>query len=150
MVSDSCSFFFICRLHTGWCEKKRLLLPTGTTKRPSSWRTRYSTSSRGKGGPPSVNVAHVYVVLRYPAIFGYLSLQLTELEERAEELDKKRTSSIATVALINDRNRKANVSKAEVYTVVQFIPYASISFKLNIAGSHPARDHSQKGGGRRV
>merc|ERR1719270_2873609 len=39
--------------------------------------------------------------------------QLTELEERAEELDKKRTSSIATVALINDRNRKANVSKAE-------------------------------------
>ena len=39
--------------------------------------------------------------------------QLSELEERAEELDKKRTSSIATVALINDRNRKANVSKAE-------------------------------------
>ena len=41
-------------------------------------------------------------------------LQLADLEERAEELDKKRTSSIATVALINDRNRKANVSKAEV------------------------------------
>jgi len=39
--------------------------------------------------------------------------QLADLEERAEELDKKRTSSIATVALINDRNRKANVSKAE-------------------------------------
>merc|ERR550517_1093980 len=39
--------------------------------------------------------------------------QLTELEERAEELDRKRTSTIATVALINDRNRKANVSKAE-------------------------------------
>jgi len=42
-----------------------------------------------------------------------LEEQLTELEERAEELDRKRTSTIATVALINDRNRKANVSKAE-------------------------------------
>ena len=80
-----------------------------------------------------------------------LSLQLTELEERAEELDKKRTSSIATVALINDRNRKANVSKAEVQVFNDFlIIYASISFKLKIAGSHPARDHSQKDGGRRV
>lgn len=39
--------------------------------------------------------------------------KLNELEERAEELDKKRTSTISTVALINDRNRKANVSKAE-------------------------------------
>ena len=42
-----------------------------------------------------------------------LEEKLNELEERAEELDKKRTSTISTVALINDRNRKANVSKAE-------------------------------------
>jgi hypothetical protein len=27
------------------------------------------------------------------------------LEERAEELDKKRTSTISSVSLINDRNR---------------------------------------------
>ncbi|XP_040573431.1 RNA polymerase-associated protein Rtf1 [Lepeophtheirus salmonis] len=39
--------------------------------------------------------------------------RLADLEERAEELDKKRTSSISTVSLINDRNRKDNVRKAE-------------------------------------
>lgn len=42
-----------------------------------------------------------------------LEQRLNELEERAEELDKKRTSTISSVSLINDRNRKANVSKAE-------------------------------------
>lgn len=40
--------------------------------------------------------------------------KLNYIEERAEELDKKRTSTISSVSLINDRNRKANVSKAEV------------------------------------
>jgi len=39
--------------------------------------------------------------------------QLLELEERAEELDKKRTNSISAVAGINLRNRKANILKAE-------------------------------------
>lgn len=42
-----------------------------------------------------------------------LERKLNEHEERAEELDKKRTSTISSVSLINDRNRKANVSKAE-------------------------------------
>ena len=42
-----------------------------------------------------------------------LEQKLNELEERAEELDKKRTSTMSSIALINDRNRKANVSKAE-------------------------------------
>ena len=31
--------------------------------------------------------------------------KLNELEDRAEELDKKRTSTISSVSLINDRNR---------------------------------------------
>merc|ERR1712156_153353 len=39
--------------------------------------------------------------------------KLNEIEERAEELDRRRTHTISSVALINDRNRKANVSKAE-------------------------------------
>ena len=38
--------------------------------------------------------------------------KLHNLEERAEELDKKRTNTISSVALINDRNRKANVDRA--------------------------------------
>ena len=38
--------------------------------------------------------------------------KLHDLEERAEELDKKRTNTISSVALINDRNRKANVDRA--------------------------------------
>jgi len=43
-----------------------------------------------------------------------METKLNELEERAEELDKKRTSTISSVSLINDRNRKANVNKAEL------------------------------------
>ena len=31
--------------------------------------------------------------------------KLNYIEERAEELDKKRTSTISSVSLINDRNR---------------------------------------------
>jgi len=42
-----------------------------------------------------------------------LETKLNEIEERAEELDRRRTHTISSVALINDRNRKANVSKAE-------------------------------------
>ena len=34
-----------------------------------------------------------------------LENKLNDLEERAEELDKKRTSTISSVALINNRNR---------------------------------------------
>ena len=34
-----------------------------------------------------------------------METKLNELEERAEELDKKRTSTISSVSLINDRNR---------------------------------------------
>ena len=39
--------------------------------------------------------------------------KLQALEERAEELDKKRTSTISSISYINDRNRKKNVEGAE-------------------------------------
>lgn len=39
--------------------------------------------------------------------------KLHELEERAEELDKLRTSTISSISYINDRNRKKNVEEAE-------------------------------------
>jgi len=42
-----------------------------------------------------------------------LDQKLAEHEERAEELDRKRTSTIATISLINDRNRKSNIVRAE-------------------------------------
>ena len=68
-------------------------------------------------------------------------LQLADLEERAEELDKKRTSSIATVALINDRNRKANVSKAEVK--YNFITIWRCELILLILHHNMSEDRSQ-------
>merc|ERR1711874_126815 len=43
-----------------------------------------------------------------------LSEKLEMLEERAEELDRKRTSGIGSIALINNRNRKDNIKKAEL------------------------------------
>merc|ERR1719508_658411 len=42
-----------------------------------------------------------------------LTKRLEELEQRAEELDKQRTAGIGTIALINNRNRKENIRKAE-------------------------------------
>lgn len=39
--------------------------------------------------------------------------QLSELEERANHLDKMRTSTISSISYINDRNRKRNVEQAE-------------------------------------
>ena len=42
---------------------------------------------------------------------------MDSLEERAEELDRKRTSGIGSIALINNRNRKDNIKKAEIAIV---------------------------------
>ncbi|XP_043279611.1 RNA polymerase-associated protein Rtf1 [Venturia canescens] len=42
-----------------------------------------------------------------------LNLELSELEERASELDKMRTATISSISYINDRNRKKNVEEAE-------------------------------------
>lgn len=42
-----------------------------------------------------------------------LGIQIDELENRASELDKRRSSSISLISYINDRNRKRNVEEAE-------------------------------------
>ena len=42
-----------------------------------------------------------------------LDIKLAELEEKAEKLDKARTGSLSNISFINDRNRKANVRRAE-------------------------------------
>ena len=42
-----------------------------------------------------------------------LTTRLAELEERAEHLDRARSEKISSIALINDRNRKRNIEKAE-------------------------------------
>ncbi|XP_018335977.2 RNA polymerase-associated protein Rtf1 [Agrilus planipennis] len=42
-----------------------------------------------------------------------LNKKIQELEERASELDKLRTSTISSISYINDRNRKRNVEEAE-------------------------------------
>lgn len=42
-----------------------------------------------------------------------LNSQIQELEERANELDKRRSSSISLISYINNRNRKRNVEEAE-------------------------------------
>ncbi len=48
--------------------------------------------------------------------------KLNNLEQRAEELDRRRTehSSISSVSFINNRNRKNNVLKAEMAIQVRF------------------------------
>lgn len=42
-----------------------------------------------------------------------LNAKIQELEERASQLDKTRTSSIQSISYINNRNRKLNVETAE-------------------------------------
>ena len=41
-----------------------------------------------------------------------LDRKLADHEERAEVLDAKRSGSLSTVTLINDRNRKGNIDRA--------------------------------------
>lgn len=43
-----------------------------------------------------------------------INSRLLEIEERAENLDKMRSEKISSIALINNRNRKNNIRKAEV------------------------------------
>jgi bisphosphoglycerate-independent phosphoglycerate mutase (AlkP superfamily) len=45
--------------------------------------------------------------------------KIQALEERAEELDKLRTSTISSISYINDRNRKKNVEEAEKAIMVR-------------------------------
>lgn len=42
-----------------------------------------------------------------------LNQQIEELDERANELDKKRSKTLSSISYINDRNRKRNVVEAE-------------------------------------
>lgn len=49
-----------------------------------------------------------------------LNQELSELEERASELDKMRTATISSISYINDRNRKKNVEEAEKAIMVMF------------------------------
>ncbi|XP_014206149.1 RNA polymerase-associated protein RTF1 homolog [Copidosoma floridanum] len=42
-----------------------------------------------------------------------LNVEIEELEERASDLDKKRSATISSISYINDRNRKKNVEEAE-------------------------------------
>ena len=60
-----------------------------------------------------MNIYHYIIAEGDETKSGELESKLNEIEERAEELDRRRTHTISSVALINDRNRKANVSKAE-------------------------------------
>jgi RNA polymerase-associated protein RTF1 len=46
-------------------------------------------------------------------VVGDMDKKLSELEERASELDKARTQTIQSISYINDRNRKRNVERAE-------------------------------------
>ena len=50
-----------------------------------------------------------------------LNQELSELEERASELDKMRTATISSISYINDRNRKKNVEEAEKAIMVMII-----------------------------
>lgn len=45
--------------------------------------------------------------------FAELSAAISEFDERRDELDKKRTSRISSIAYLNDRNRKQNIEDAE-------------------------------------
>lgn len=47
--------------------------------------------------------------------------EIQELDERAKELDKLRSSSISSISYINERNRKKNVEEAEKAILVRTI-----------------------------
>jgi hypothetical protein len=61
----------------------------------------------------------IYLIKKFKVLFlpkdeaDRLTTRLAELEERAEHLDRARSEKISSIALINDRNRKRNIEKAE-------------------------------------
>lgn len=64
-----------------------------------------------------------------------LSSKLAQLEERASELDKVRTSTISSISYINDRNRKRNVEEAEKAIMAEV--RANKGKKVNFSQSIP-------------
>ena len=63
--------------------------------------------------PSSLVVIHPLFYRNDTEEAGRLQVKINELEERAKELDKLRTSTISSISYINDRNRKKNVEEAE-------------------------------------
>lgn len=63
-----------------------------------------------------------------------LAQKLAQLEERASELDKMRTSTISSISYINDRNRKRNVEEAEkaIMAEVRANKGKKVFIKLNL------------------
>jgi len=57
--------------------------------------------------------------------------QLSDLEERANHLDKMRTSTISSISYINDRNRKRNVEEAEKAILVNYLHNKMPRYKKN-------------------
>lgn len=53
------------------------------------------------------------ILLGQEEIANGITTRLQELEERANELDKRRTSSIQLISYINNRNRQKNIEEAE-------------------------------------
>ena len=61
-----------------------------------------------------------------------LTQELSELEERASALDKKRTATISSISYINDRNRRRNVEGAEKAIMVRtFFSKKSVLYLSN-------------------
>lgn len=59
-----------------------------------------------------------------------MNADLDALEERAEQLDKKRSGALSNVSFINERNRKKNVYDVEKAAIV--------CSNLEIVSSRPA------------
>jgi bisphosphoglycerate-independent phosphoglycerate mutase (AlkP superfamily) len=62
---------------------------------------------------PYTFAAFLYVYRGDDLEASRIQQKIQALEERAEELDKLRTSTISSISYINDRNRKKNVEEAE-------------------------------------
>lgn len=60
-----------------------------------------------------------------------LNAKIQELEDRANQLDKTRTSSIQSISYINNRNRKLNVETAEK-AIMEEVLFVRVSKKLKI------------------
>ena len=61
-----------------------------------------------------------------------INQQIQELDERAKELDKIRTSSISSISYINVRNRKKNVEEAEKAILVSLKWFLNMEiFQIN-------------------
>ncbi|PSN44686.1 hypothetical protein C0J52_15640 [Blattella germanica] len=102
----------VCEV-SGVCETGKIY-QLGSTRTNKGLKLRETMALQGISMPTHDELDQKIKDIKEAMIYEFKEEDIEKaLEERAEELDKLRTSTISSISYINDRNRKKNVEEAE-------------------------------------